>query len=95
MPRFKPRKIKTNARSIASAGIAFVSFRLIFRFMNLPKTEAANIAGIVPIPNITITPMPETALPAAIAPANPIYTNPQGRNPFKNPMIKSEEKLLR
>lgn len=72
IPSDIPLRINKPARRMAKTGIAFVSFFLIPRLMNFPKTDIANIAGKVPNPNRIITRVPEIASPEATAAAKPM-----------------------
>jgi len=91
IPKFIPRSIKSIPMRIITKGI--ILFISVFSLAEtiFPAIESKSSKGNVPNPKINIKTDPPITLPVAIAPANAIYTNPQGNKPLSKPIINKDE----
>ena len=90
MPKFKPLRISRSDMEPTRRGVVFRILLRKERLKKLPIRGRLNIAGTVPRPNNVMKAAPVKPFPLVIAPATPMYTRPQGRRPFKTPIIRRD-----
>ncbi len=84
-----PNPLKTNNKPIhtTTIGVNWFTFARNFVGIRLPTYTTAVIRGMVPMPKRNIYKLPAPALGIVKAPKTAIYTKPQGKKPFKKPMV--------
>lgn len=72
---------------MTKTGIIFLKFPDLPSKFIFGAQDTKVIKGIVPNPNANMYKEPPHKFEDAKAPNTAMYTRPQGRNPFKNPMV--------
>src|SRR4051812_34969172 len=88
IPNAEPRSRNSVAMISAIVGATKRRRRFILHDSLVPPIVTAAIRGTVPTPNAAIKSIAPGSEPVPNAPSNAAVTRPQGKRPFKSPMLK-------
>lgn len=89
LPKFKPLIISMMPIKPIMIGYHLIKYFLTDNCSFDPIISTNISMGSVPMPNAAINIEPLMGFCMAVAPANAIYTNPQGNMPFNSPPTKA------